>query len=184
MNDKEEAPEEFGDKDVLTPTQEIIGQDKDSGDEKEIEIPPQFEEKVLAVIERSASFYSGPLPPPELLKDYDDIVPGCAEKIIGQFIAQGNHRRNLEKIVVEGDIKRANLGLGAGFTLGLVGLVGSLYVISLGYSGAGIVALASSLGPLVGSFIISVRERSKERKRKAKLVPEPSLVDRGDKSTK
>jgi len=133
-----------------------------------VELPPQLERRLLAI----ASHFQGPLPPPELLKQYNEVIPGSAETIIEQFVAQGNHRRELEKMVIGGDIKRSNWGLAAGFTLGLVGLFGSFYVISIGHSLEGLATFLMALGTLVGSFIVVTRRRDKERKEKEELVPE------------
>lgn len=134
------------------------------------ELPPQIKRRLLAI--QRASHFEGPLPPPELLKQYNEVIPKCAETIIEQFVAQGNHRRELEKMVIGGDVKRSNWGLVAGFTLGLVGLLGSFYVISIGYSLEGLATFLTALGVLVGSFIFVTRKRDKERKEKDESVPE------------
>ncbi len=92
--------------------------------------------------------------------------------MIEQFVAQSNHRRELEKLVIRSDVKRANWGLVAGFILALVGLGGSFYVISLGYGFGGIGTLLLSLGTIVSSFLYAERRRRKEREEKEGLVPE------------
>lgn len=45
--------------------------------------------------------FSGPLPPPDMLLKYNDIVPDGAERIIVMAEKQQNHRIYLEKLVVE-----------------------------------------------------------------------------------
>jgi uncharacterized membrane protein len=40
--------------------------------------------------------WSGPLPPPAALDEFNRIVPGAAERIFAQFEAEGAHRRELE----------------------------------------------------------------------------------------
>jgi uncharacterized membrane protein len=113
--------------------------------------------------------YSGPVPPPELLAAYDEIVPGSAEKIINQFVAQGNHRMALEDTVIRGDQRRANWGLAAGFVLAMVTVVGSLYLAYLGKEFIGIGGLLISLGSLVGLFVAGTKSRRDERVEKEKL---------------
>lgn len=161
-------------------SEENLNQENGSNQDRDIAVADNDiehkEEEILVEIREIllARSFSGPLPPPELLAEYDKIAPGCAEKIIQQFISQGNHRMRLEKMVIEGDTKRANWGLAAGFTLGLIGLIGAFVVISLGHSVGGVAALIVALTPLVGSFLFARDKRKKELEEKNKLVPENS----------
>lgn len=62
--------------------------------------------------------FSGPLPHPEILKKYDEIVTGAAERIIKQAEVQTNHRIQLETKVIDSDIRNSRLGLIFGFIVG------------------------------------------------------------------
>jgi uncharacterized membrane protein len=44
--------------------------------------------------------YSGPLPHPDILQQYDRIVPNGAERIFAQFESQSAHRRMIEAKVI------------------------------------------------------------------------------------
>jgi hypothetical protein len=66
----------------------------------------------------------GPLPHPDALARFEQIVPGSAKKILAMAEAQASHRQNLERKVVEGDVQRSWWGLWAGFTLGITGMNG------------------------------------------------------------
>ena len=54
--------------------------------------------------------WSGPLPPPQILQRYEEIVPGAADRILKMTEKQMNHRIDLEKTVIEGDAKRSYPG--------------------------------------------------------------------------
>jgi len=43
------------------------------------------------------TMFSGPIPPPETLSGYEEIVPGSAERIISNMMDESLHRRTLEK---------------------------------------------------------------------------------------
>lgn len=47
--------------------------------------------------------FTGPLPPPGLLRSYEDACPGAAQRLIAMAEEQGTHRRRLEE-------KMANAG--------------------------------------------------------------------------
>jgi len=113
--------------------------------------------------------YSGPTPPPEVLAAYDQIVPGSAEKLINQFVAQGTHRMAMEEVVIRGDVRRANWGLAAGFTIAVAAIAVSFYMVYLGREIAGLGGLIMSLGSLVGAFVYGTVSRRRERIEKEKL---------------
>ena len=69
-------------------------------------------------IERSAIVhaqleFSGPLPPPQILGQYEDELPGAAERLFRMAEKQQDHRINMD----ESSVRRANWGLGAGFAV-------------------------------------------------------------------
>jgi len=49
--------------------------------------------------------YEGPLPPPALLRQYDEIHPGFADRIIAGWEAETAHRHELERTVVSAEIE-------------------------------------------------------------------------------
>ena len=168
-----EIDDESEDKD-LVPQEEVSPKAEKTKKEKAEELlkvlPPE-ELRLLLEVSRTEG-YVGPLPPPEFLRQYDELVPGSAAIIINQFASQGDHRRELEKHVIEGDVRRANWGLVTGATLGLIGIVGSIILIGIGKEVAGIIALLSSLSPIVGSLVFVNVSRRKERSLKEAAVPE------------
>lgn len=119
-----------------------------------------------------SQYFSGPLPPPNLLKGYDDVVPGSAEKIIGQFIEQGEHRRTMEKVVITGDDRRANWGMIAAFSLAFISVAGSLYILNSRDDAVGLGALFLSLAPLITAFLTAAYRRRKELAEKESINPE------------
>jgi len=66
--------------------------------------------------------HSGPLPMPQQLRQYDDIVPGAAERIIRMAEGQGAHRQRLE---VQ-DQRLQGRGLTFAFIIAMSGVVGGL----------------------------------------------------------
>lgn len=41
--------------------------------------------------------WDGPIPPPAILREIEEIVPGAAKRIIDQFEAEALHRRTLQR---------------------------------------------------------------------------------------
>jgi uncharacterized membrane protein len=45
------------------------------------ELPPDLPKEMVVSLVQSMSF-SGPIPPPALLKEYEEALPGCAERLV------------------------------------------------------------------------------------------------------
>ena len=58
-----------------------------------------------------AAQFSGPIPPPDILAKYNDILPGLADRIMKQAEAKTIHRIELENKVIQSDIINSRLGL-------------------------------------------------------------------------
>jgi uncharacterized membrane protein len=50
-----------------------------------------------AQIQIQSKQFSGPLPPPHLLADYERIIPGAAERIFASFESETAHRHAIEQ---------------------------------------------------------------------------------------
>lgn len=101
--------------------------------------------------------WSGPLPHPEDLRQYDDVVPGCAAQIIQAFTEQGSHRRDLEKAVVHGSERRANRGQILVFILLIVVVLGGLAIAEFQNAIAGASIVGAALAGGIALYIIGGR---------------------------
>jgi uncharacterized membrane protein len=73
-----------------------------------------------------AESFSGPLPHPDILAKFEQVLPGTSARIIKMAETQSEHRQALERCVVEGDTRRSWYGLWTGFVIGMTGLIGSI----------------------------------------------------------
>ncbi len=118
---------------------------------------------------RYEEHYSGPLPHPNILAQYDNLAPGCAAQIIDQFVEQSKHRRSLEAKVIDHEISQSSKGLYAGLLIAIIGLVGGLYVVSQGYEIAGLTTVIAAVGGLAGLFVFVQNSRKEERLKKMEI---------------
>lgn len=72
--------------------------------------------------------YQGPLPPPALLKAFEDAVPGLAGKIVEMAVSEQRHRHAWERRALTNDIFAESGGLFMGWALAIfcAGLAGLL----------------------------------------------------------
>jgi uncharacterized membrane protein len=129
----------------------------------------------------TSSSFQGPLPPPNLLRAYNEAFPGCAERIVAMAEAESRerheasrHERETRRLVIEGDVFSQKTGLILAFLL-------SVFVVSIGafliYTGhlawgAGIVGFP--LITLISLFIYGKRQQSSDLQKMIHQVEEDS----------
>ena len=131
----------------------------------------------------AAEQYVGPLPHPSHLKQFEEIRPGAADRIIKMAERQAAHRQELESRIVVSNLKLEAKGqwFAFGITLAIVG--GGFYVISQGYSIAGLVPMIGAIATLAGVFVYGKRRSRKDqsssadRKRKDDVQPDVPKLD-------
>ncbi len=112
--------------------------------------------------------YSAPLPPPKALQDYNNILPGAAERIVAMAERQSAHRQELEKKAVSAQTRDSLLGLIFGLVIGLAAIAGGVICILNGHEIGGTILGGTGLASLVGVFVYGSKQRRAEREAKWK----------------
>jgi uncharacterized membrane protein len=114
--------------------------------------------------------YVGPIPLPAMLKQFDEICPGEANRILRLAEDQARHRMALEKKVVESDIRRSWAGLGAGTLVSGMMITFGYSAIMAGYGVAGGTLATAAVVGLASVFVYGTNSQRKERIEKAKIM--------------
>lgn len=114
--------------------------------------------------------YSGPLPPPHALEQYNNIIPDGAERIMAMAEKQGKHRRELEKKALNTDSRNSLLGIISALIIGLAAIIASVIVVLKNHVWPGTILGSAGLVGLVTVFIYGTNQRRSEREAKAKLM--------------
>jgi uncharacterized membrane protein len=130
------------------------------------------EEGRMLAMRAEISTFSGPLPPPEILARYNDVVPNGAERILRMAEKQSAHRESLEAQVVSGNLSSQKLGSTYAFILSLVAIAGGIWLIHDGKSVTGLTTIISDLAALAGVFVYSRQKQAKERVDKSNALHE------------
>lgn len=109
---------------------------------------------------------SGPLPSADELERYAALVPDMPERLLASWERQTEHRIDLERKVIAGDIWRSNWGLRLGWIFAMSLLAAAVYLISTGHESQGVLTLLTTLGGMAGLFVYQDIRRRAERNRK------------------
>lgn len=93
--------------------------------------------RVAEVAISSISYSSGPIPNPEELKGYNEIVPGAAERIMDWAEEESNHRRGIENNQSGAFIKHRGRGQIMAFVIALAAIGTGGLIAALGQPWAG-----------------------------------------------
>ena len=97
--------------------------------------------------------HMGPLPDPNTLAGYNNVVSGGAERIFKEFEEQSAHRRNMEKRVIVCDNMLSVTGQIIAFIICLLFGGAGVYLIIQGFQWAGSIIATFDLVGLVSVFV-------------------------------
>jgi len=103
-----------------------------------------------------------------MLDKYNQVFPGCAERIVAMAERQAEHRQGLETAHLHGSLTSERIGQVLGFVLGLVAIGGGIWLIATGKDAQGLTAIITAISGLAGVFIYGRYSQSKERANKRK----------------
>ncbi len=134
---------------------------------------------------------SGPLPPPEILKKYNEIDPGMALQIVNMAKDEANHRRKMEAevMLIQGrdqiSQRRSELlGQIFGLLIALAGIGGSVYEAAHGAQLAATALVSATLIAIVSAFILGRQALLKLKEQDFKHQRDIQSQLAGDESTK
>jgi uncharacterized membrane protein len=137
------------------------------------DLSPGEESRKLLQISRQQEVtqsFSGPLPPPLVLREYNAILPGLAERIVAQAEQQTEHRIRLETRVVNADISKSWAGLICGLVVSLACIGSGVTCVLYGHDWAGTTIATGAVVGLVSTFIYGTAVRKAERTEKTKIL--------------
>ena len=101
----------------------------------------------------SQQTFAGPIPPPSMLGEYDEVHAGLANRIVSMAESQQLHRQTLEEKSVDAAIKTESRGQHYALAISVLIILGSLFLIATGKEVSGTVLAGATLTGLAYIFI-------------------------------
>jgi uncharacterized membrane protein len=133
--------------------------------------PGEESRKLLQISQQKITqSFSGPLPPPLVLREYNEIIPGLADRIVSLAEKQTQHRIGIENKVIDSDIGKSWIGLVCGLIVALACVGAGTACILYGHDWAGATLATGAVGGLVYTFVYGTASRKAERAEKPKMM--------------
>ncbi|HII4614614.1 DUF2335 domain-containing protein [Aeromonas hydrophila] len=110
---------------------------------------------------RQVSAFQGPLPPPVMLAQYEDICPGFADRIVSLTERQQGHRIDIESRSVTASIWNERLGQIFAFIICMFTLASSVWLISKDFAWSGSLLAGGTMTGLAYIFITGRKQNEK-----------------------
>lgn len=132
--------------------------------ERLVEVLPELlSRKGLNVLEIG---YQGPLPPPEMLRQYESVVPGLGRRIPDLWESQVRHRQRLEERLLDHQIRMSNRGFWGYLFITLVLIaVGTYLLATKGLVGVVPMVVAGFTSAATFFRALSAKEREEREKK-------------------
>lgn len=120
------------------------------------------EKEKLLMKRQHVEMYSGPLPPPSMLEEYEKIVPGSGKKIIDNGLEESNFRREFNKKNLDAVVSQEKRRDWMAFLIGLVSIICGAWLINSNQYVIGSIFAGSTVISLVGLFLGKTHQKYKQ----------------------
>jgi len=110
----------------------------------------------------TAQHYSGPVPPPEILRGYDQVIPGAAERILEMAEADQRHTHEMEARAQKRVFAERKRGQIFALVVSLGAFTAAAVMSYFGAEKAAMVLSGSTIVGLVSAFITGRRKSSEK----------------------
>ncbi len=168
------------------PQNEPDSEEADEGVSAEAESNGAAQPGGSPISQQISSFeFTGPIPPPGLLEQYNKFLPNAADRILSMAEKEQEHRHKMQEKLVDSQVldqrqERTEIRVGQilGFLIGVVSIVAGSYTAisssSTATSAAGGVIGLSGVAGLVSVFVIG---RGKQQKAQYRQLENSNIED-------
>lgn len=115
---------------------------------------------------------TGPLPPPSMVRGYEEVLPGAADRIFTLMERQSAHRQELERTALNRNSDSRDRGQKFAFSLCALVVVGGFIAIYLGHSVTGMASLLIAVGGIASTFLATRQRQQRELREKREALPD------------
>jgi uncharacterized membrane protein len=107
-----------------------------------------------------------------MLRGYEDVLPGAADRIFQLWEQQSAHRQELERTAFDRDSRSRDRGQILAFILCTLVILGGFGAIYLGQSLVGMAAIIIAIGGVAATFLATRQRQQQQLEERRETVPE------------
>ncbi|MCP4658235.1 MAG: DUF2335 domain-containing protein [bacterium] len=128
--------------------------------------------------------YSGPIPPPQLLKEFGELVADAPERILKAWEEEGTHRRKLEEFLLRSEYELKRNGQRSALFLVTLLSVGSIALVLTGHSVTGVAVIIGEIIGIAALFLHRESQKNYAKQARQLQVAISQLLQREASETK
>ena len=129
------------------------------------------------VMTQVSKYFSGPLPPPEILIEYNSAFSGAAERVVAMAERQSSHRHSLESKLLTSNLTNETIGLIIGGIIAVMTLAIGGYLIAQDKSPEAFGLIVVNAVTMATIFIYGRHAQALERAKKLKPIEKASTPE-------
>jgi len=106
--------------------------------------------------------FQGPLPHPNILKEYNDIIPNMAERLVAMVEEREKHDMEMESKIVREQIRQSRTGQWIGASITFILIIGGIVLVYMGHDLAGATISTGGVGGAAITFFRGKRKQQEE----------------------
>jgi uncharacterized membrane protein len=129
-------------------------------------VDPETREQITERFEIFIASVRSPLPPPGVMREYEEILPGAAERLFAMIEKQTDHRHDVEDKIIDVQVqtivsgnRKSGVGQILGFIIAIVFFIGSCKLVLDGHALEGTTLGTLDLIGLVSVFVLGEYRR-------------------------
>lgn len=128
-------------------------------------VDTSVQEESSLIVAQATRISSGPIPHPDILRGYEEILPGSADRILSMAEGESKHRHEMEEEIIHTEGRDSLLGIIVAGILAFCALISGVIVVLVSdtpyTSVIGAVFGLSGIGSIIITMINSTRRKTK-----------------------
>jgi uncharacterized membrane protein len=151
----------------LPPSPASMNQEVAKQELAKLEPNKEKRDKIISLVTQFSYRYSGPLPAPNDLEKYNNIVPGLAERIVKMVENQNTHRIETEDSVIKSQLAESKRGQYIGFIIAVMCIGATILLALNNHDSVAVVLGGTTILGLVTVFVTGKKEQKTDLAKKS-----------------